>query len=116
ANVSLNCRPPITRGTTTYQADTAVKYQTFTNVWPKLQNKVRLKSTFTVSVQPNAQGINVNTSIVTPIVPTNSNRKIPVAKKENCCAEKEQYNMLSSILFPPFGYIDIYTPRSRPNS
>src|SRR5699024_321896 len=32
ANVSLNCLPSIIRGTVTYHADTAVKYQTFTNV------------------------------------------------------------------------------------
>src|SRR5690625_6336341 len=65
----------------TYHADTAVKYQTFTNVCPKLQNNVRLNSTFTVPVQPNAQGINVNTSYVTPIVAVNNKIKIPVPKK-----------------------------------
>src|SRR5699024_882094 len=87
-NVSLNNRPPMIFGTATYHAETAVKYQTLTNVCPKLQNNVRLSITLIFSIQPHAQGINDNTSYVTPSVPKKSNTKIPTAKYENkgtCC-------------------------------
>src|SRR5699024_2045218 len=87
-NVSLNNRPPMIIGTATYHAETAFKYQTLTNVCPKLQNNVRLSITLIFSIQPNAQGINDNTSYVTPSVPKKSNTKIPTAKYENkgtCC-------------------------------
>src|SRR5699024_8109045 len=88
ANVSLNWRPPMIFGNATYQADTAVKYQTFTSVCPKLQNNVRLSNTLTVSVQPKAHGISVNTSYVTPKVAVNNRTKIPVPKNDingRCC-------------------------------
>src|SRR5690625_6031309 len=60
-NVSLNNFPPIILGKLTYHAEIAVKYQTFTNVCPKLQNNVRLSITLTVSVHPKAQGISIRT-------------------------------------------------------
>src|SRR5699024_7095235 len=66
ARLSLNMLPPITFGSTMYQADTATRYQTLTSVCPKLQNNVLVSRTFIVSVQPKAHGININTSHVTP--------------------------------------------------
>src|SRR5699024_5858282 len=64
AKASLNNFPSITFGTATYHAETAAKYQTLTAVCPKLQNNVLLNITLIVSVQPNAQGMSMNTSIV----------------------------------------------------
>src|SRR5699024_7631248 len=87
-NVSLNNRPPMIFGTATYHAETAVKYQTLTNVCPKLQNNVRLSITLIFSIQPNAQGINDNTSYVTPSVSQKSNIMFPTTNYENigtCC-------------------------------
>src|SRR5699024_8402222 len=80
ARVSLNSLPPIIFGTATYHTDTATRYQTLTSVCPKLQNNVRESITFTVSVQPSAQGISVNTSIVTPILPKNVSKNAPTPK------------------------------------
>src|SRR5699024_12850684 len=79
-NVSLNNFPQIIIGKLTYHAEIAVKYQTFTNVCPKLQNNVRLSITLTVSVHQKAQGISIRTSALTPIVPKNNNTNIPSAK------------------------------------
>src|SRR5699024_12256011 len=79
-NVTLNKFPPIILRKLTYHAEIAVKYQTFTNVCPKLQNNVRLSITLTVSVHPKAQGISIRTSAVRPIVPNNNNTNIPSAK------------------------------------
>src|SRR5690625_5177050 len=103
--VSLNNLPPMILGTATYQADTAVKYQMFTNVCPKLQNNVRLSITLTVSVQPKAQGINVNTSYVTPRLPKNNNTKTPTAKYES-----------SGICFPRFFFLHTATFMNTPNA
>src|SRR5699024_5651950 len=75
-------------GTATYHAETAVKYQTLTNVCPKRQNNVRLSITFIFPIQLNAQGHNDNTSYVTPSVPKKSNTDIPTPIYENkrtCC-------------------------------
>ena len=81
-NVSLHRLPPIIFGTITYHAETAVKYQILTNVCPKAQNRVRATITFIVSTHPKAQGIIVNTSIATGILPKNKSTNTPVAKNE----------------------------------
>src|SRR5690606_15265107 len=79
-NVSFQRLPPIIFGTMTYQADTAVKYQIFTSVWPNAQNRVRATITLIVSTQPAAQGIIVNTSMATGTLPKNNRTNTPVAK------------------------------------
>src|SRR5690625_7835738 len=104
-NVSLNNFPPIILGKLTYHAEIAVKYQTFTNVCPKLQNNVRLSITLTVSVHPKAQGISISTSAVTPIVPKNNNTNIPSAK-----------NASNGICFPGFLFLQLAIFINAPNS
>src|SRR5699024_6131879 len=104
-NVSLNNFQPIILGKLTYNAERAVKYQTFTNVCPKLQNNVQLSITLTDSIHQKAETISIRTSEVTPNVPKNNNTNRPSAK-----------NASNGICFPGFLFLQLAIFIKAPNA